>query len=101
MHQLYFFDEKVQPLFISQISFKNKNSYLKKCFYSEFPDVKSIKNIKKKLTTIVFPFSSSFFSNFHSFPANVSILYPLKTAQNRKFCGVFMWCEMGTSPRNG
>ena len=36
MHKLYFFDEKVQPLFISQISFKNKNSYLKNVFILSF-----------------------------------------------------------------
>ena len=84
MHQLYFLDEKVQPLSISQISFKNKNSYLRKCFYSEFPDVKSIKNIKKKLTTIVSPFSSSFFSNFHPFPANVSIFILLEDSTKWK-----------------
>ena len=84
MHQLYFLDEKVQPLSISQISFKNKNNYLKKCFYSEFPDVKSIKKIKKKLTTIVFPFSSSFFSNFHPFPANVSIFIPFEDSTKWK-----------------
>ena len=36
----------------------------------------------------------------NSFQANVPILYPLKTPENR-FSGVFKGCKMGTLARNG
>ena len=34
------------------------------------------------------------------FPANVPILYPLKTPENHKFSGVFRRYKMGTITRN-
>ena len=35
------------------------------------------------------------------FLANVPILHPLKTPENRRFAGVFSGCKMGTLARNG
>ena len=35
------------------------------------------------------------------FPANVSILYPLKTQENQRFPGVFKEYKMGTLAGNG
>ena len=38
---------------------------------------------------------------FNPFPANVSILYPLKTPQNLWFSGVFRGYKIGTLAKNG
>ena len=38
---------------------------------------------------------------FNPFPANVPILYPLKTPENHGFSGVFRGYKMGTLVRNG
>ena len=44
--------------------------------------------------------ASGNFPHFNSFPANVPILYSLKTPENQRFSGVFRVSKMGTfSPK--